>query len=80
MITSYNLSLAIFAPGWTYESLEKSDTFFERFFNKDSAFWCSLWPYFYTHPISNYFTTNFYIGLDKVIDSSLFYRIFDRQI
>ncbi|CAG9856286.1 unnamed protein product [Phyllotreta striolata] len=60
-----NLSVAIFAPGWTHETLPVTGTFFESFFNRDLAFWRSLWPYMYTHPITTYFTTNFYIGLDE---------------
>ncbi|KAJ8963667.1 hypothetical protein NQ314_005458, partial [Rhamnusium bicolor] len=74
MVTRYNLSMAIFAPGWTHETTDQSDKFFEQFLNKDSAFWSSLWPYMYTHPISKYFTTNFYIGLDKKC-----YNIFNQQ-
>ncbi|XP_018570919.1 cytosolic endo-beta-N-acetylglucosaminidase [Anoplophora glabripennis] len=74
VVTRYNLSIAIFAPGWTHETLERNDIFFEQFLNRDSAFWCSLWPYFYTHPINNYFTTNFYIGLDKAC-----YNMFNQQ-
>ncbi|CAG9830297.1 unnamed protein product [Diabrotica balteata] len=60
-----NLSVALFAPGWTHETLEKDDIFFEAFYNRDLAFWQSLSCFMYTHPITNYFTTNFYIGLDK---------------
>ncbi|KAJ8922923.1 hypothetical protein NQ315_001466 [Exocentrus adspersus] len=77
MASRYNLSLAVFAPGWTHETLEKSDTFFEQFLNRDSAFWSSLWPYFYTHPIRNYFTTNFYIGLDKASLNFLFFTCYN---
>ncbi|CAH1106431.1 unnamed protein product [Psylliodes chrysocephalus] len=60
-----NLSVAIFAPGWTHETLNKSEKFFESFYNRDLAFWRSLWPYMYTHPITTYFTTHFYVGLDE---------------
>ncbi|KAJ8959127.1 hypothetical protein NQ318_022385 [Aromia moschata] len=74
MVTRYNLSMAIFAPGWTHETLGKSDQFFKQFLDRDSAFWCSLWPYMYTHPINKYFTTDFYIGLDKSC-----YNIFNQQ-
>lgn len=66
MITRHNLSMALFATGWTYESLPESDDLFDDFLNKDSTFWLSLWPYLYTHPINDYFQTNFYIGLDQV--------------
>lgn len=58
--------MALFAPAWTYESLETSDKIFEDFLNRDSAFWTSLWPYLYTHTTNDFFTTNFYIGLDQV--------------
>ncbi|XP_074040961.1 cytosolic endo-beta-N-acetylglucosaminidase isoform X2 [Leptinotarsa decemlineata] len=61
----HNLSIAIFAPGWTHETLEVTDQFFEEFLNRDTAFWSSLSPYMYTHPINTYFSTDFYIGLDK---------------
>ncbi|XP_057653730.1 cytosolic endo-beta-N-acetylglucosaminidase isoform X1 [Diorhabda carinulata] len=60
----HNLSLALFAPGWTHETIDKSDSFFETFFNRDMAFWRTLYCYMYTHPINTYFTTNFYVGLD----------------
>ncbi|KAG5885999.1 hypothetical protein JTB14_025393 [Gonioctena quinquepunctata] len=70
----YNLSLAIFAPGWTHETLEKSDDFFEEFMNRDSAFWSSLSPFLYTHPINKLFSTDFYVGLDKKC-----YNIFSQQ-
>lgn len=66
MAVRLNLSVAIFAPGWTHETLNKSEKFFESFYNRDLAFWRSLWPYMYTHPITTYFTTHFYVGLDEV--------------
>ncbi|CAH1116019.1 unnamed protein product [Phaedon cochleariae] len=74
IVKQNNLSLAIFAPGWTHETLEKTENFFEDFLQRDSLFWRSLWPYFYSHPISNYFTTNFCIGLDKI-----HYNLFNQQ-
>lgn len=64
--------MALFAPGWTYESLQRSDQLFEQFLNQDSAFWTSLWPYLYTHPINDYFNTNFYVGLDQVCHFQLY--------
>ncbi|ERL84702.1 cytosolic endo-beta-N-acetylglucosaminidase isoform X2 [Dendroctonus ponderosae] len=62
----HDLSIAIFAPGWTHETLEKNlqSTAFHRFLNRDDAFWASLWPYLYTHPINDFFETDFHIGLD----------------
>nr|CAI5841975.1 unnamed protein product [Callosobruchus analis] len=74
VVTRCNLSMAIFAPGWTHETLGKVELLFYKFYNRDSAFWCSLWPYLYTHPLNNYFTTNFYIGLDEYC-----YNIFSQQ-
>lgn len=74
MIRRYNLSIAIFAPGWTHETLTHTEHFFNDFLNRDSTFWSSLWPYFYTHPITDYFETNFYIGLDQQ-----HYNLFSQQ-
>ncbi|CAH0563881.1 unnamed protein product [Brassicogethes aeneus] len=65
-IRQYNLSMAIFAPGWTHETLKPEDgPFFETFVNRDTAFWKSLAPYLYTHPTNTVFETDFHIGLDK---------------
>ncbi|XP_044760005.1 cytosolic endo-beta-N-acetylglucosaminidase [Coccinella septempunctata] len=67
VIRRHSLSMAIFAPGWTHESIVQSDNsigLMEHFFNKDCAFWNSLWPYLYTHPITTYFKTSFYRGAD----------------
>ncbi|EFA09314.2 cytosolic endo-beta-N-acetylglucosaminidase [Tribolium castaneum] len=68
MIRRHNLSMAIFAPGWTHETLPKSENrqkFFEDFINRDSAFWNSLWPYLYTHPITRFFKTSFFTGVNQ---------------
>lgn len=64
----HDLSIAIFAPGWTHETLEKNheSSAFHRFLNRDDAFWASLWPYLYTHPINDFFETDFHLGLDYV--------------
>ncbi|XP_045476472.1 cytosolic endo-beta-N-acetylglucosaminidase [Harmonia axyridis] len=66
VIRRHGLSMAIFAPGWTHESIvhteKDSISLMEHFFNKDCAFWNSLWPYLYTHPITKYFQTSFYKG------------------
>ncbi|KAK5641493.1 hypothetical protein RI129_010040 [Pyrocoelia pectoralis] len=66
-IREHNLSIAIFAQGWTHETLdpEPADTLLERFLIRDNAFWKSLWPYLYTHPINTLFETFFYVGVDK---------------
>ncbi|XP_025836491.1 cytosolic endo-beta-N-acetylglucosaminidase 2 [Agrilus planipennis] len=66
-IRQYNLSMAIFAQGWTHETLEKEprETFMERFLDRDNAFWRSLWPYLYTHLPTLTFHTTFYCGSDK---------------
>lgn len=61
--------MAIFAQGWTHETLsqEPADTLFERFLHRDNTFWRSLWPYLFTHPIAKPFQTFFYTGVDRVI-------------
>lgn len=61
--------MAIFAQGWTYETLAKEPehNYLERFLNRDNAFWRCLWPFLYTHPLTNLFNTSFYIGTDKVL-------------
>lgn len=66
--------MAIFAQGWTYETLPKEpeDNYLERFLNRDNAFWRCLWPFLYTHPITNLFNTSFYTGTDKVRTFPLF--------
>lgn len=68
MVSKYNLSTAIFAPGWTHETMEKTpeNSAFRRFLNRDDAFWASLWPYLYTHPLNDFFETDFHVGLDSV--------------
>lgn len=59
--------MAIFAPGWTHETLsENPNEFLEKFFERENEFWLSLHPYLYTHPISQMFDTFFYKGTDKV--------------
>ncbi|XP_060522438.1 cytosolic endo-beta-N-acetylglucosaminidase isoform X2 [Cylas formicarius] len=76
MVTRYNLSIALFAPGWTHETIDRSasGTIFDDFLTRDYAFWCSLWPYLYTHPINDYFETDFYIGLDRA-----YYNLFRQR-
>lgn len=60
--------MALFAQGWTYETLPQDppENRLERFFDRNNAFWKSLWPYLYTHPVNRAFETFFYKGIDKV--------------
>lgn len=60
--------MALFAPGWTHETLNKEpeDDYLERFLDRDNALWMRLWPFLYTHPITTIFDTSFYLGVDKV--------------
>ncbi|XP_066140269.1 cytosolic endo-beta-N-acetylglucosaminidase [Euwallacea fornicatus] len=66
IIRKYNLSMAIFAPGWTHETMTKTaeEADLCTFLNRDDALWATLWPYLYTHPINNFFETDFHVGLD----------------
>ncbi|KAL1494460.1 hypothetical protein ABEB36_010058 [Hypothenemus hampei] len=66
VIRKYKLSMALFAPGWTHETLEKNANMpeFVQFLNKDDSLWINLWSYLYTHPINHFFQTNFHVGLD----------------
>lgn len=59
--------MAIFAQGWTHETLHPRtlDAFYEIFLHRDNAFWLLLYPYLYTRPITNEFTTTFYTGADR---------------
>ncbi|CAG9766938.1 unnamed protein product [Ceutorhynchus assimilis] len=67
LISKHNLSMAIFAPGWTHETMAKvsSESTFRKFLNRDDAFWASLWPFLYTHPVNDFFETDFHVGLDS---------------
>lgn len=81
-IRKYDLSVAIFAPGWTYETLNDKN----KFFIVEDAFWRKLYPYMYIHvlstlPFSTYFcrgygskkTENFELtSLDPWYDLSKF--------
>lgn len=64
-----DLSVAIFAPGWTHETTEAEpvDTFFYRFFLNDQVFWRALMPYLFTHPTNKPFDTNFELGSNESI-------------
>lgn len=68
LIRKHNLSAAIFAPGWTHETMDLSpdENRFDTFIDRDNAFWKTIWPYLYTHPINNPFKTIFHVGVDKV--------------
>jgi mannosyl-glycoprotein endo-beta-N-acetylglucosaminidase len=77
VIRRHHLSMAIFAPGWTHETLPHSkdrQKFFEDFVNRDCAFWNSLWPYLYTHPITHFFKTSFFMGVNQDV-----YNMFSQQ-
>lgn len=69
LIRKHGLSVAIFAPGWTHERITPlpADTLFERFIDRENAFWKTLWPFLFTHPITRPFTTIFYTGVEKVL-------------
>lgn len=77
-VFQFNFSTAIFAPGWTIETMqlpehlhklsaiERSDEINTMFLKRNDAFWSLLWDYFYTFgPISLPFSTNFCIGSGK---------------
>ncbi|XP_076263427.1 cytosolic endo-beta-N-acetylglucosaminidase isoform X2 [Rhynchophorus ferrugineus] len=66
VVSKYNLSMALFAPGWTYETMDKypSETAFSRFLTRDDTLWSSLKPFLFTHPINYMFSTSFHIGLN----------------
>lgn len=65
-----NVSMAIFAPGWTHETLSPIDdsncrmVAIERFLHRDNAFWRSLGSYLNTHPITQSFFTTFNTGVN----------------
>ncbi|XP_050424931.1 cytosolic endo-beta-N-acetylglucosaminidase [Adelges cooleyi] len=59
IIRKYDLSVAIFAPGWTYETLIDKKQFTET----ENAFWRSLYPFMYIHiPSTLPLCTNFCRG------------------
>lgn len=60
IIRKYDLSVAIFAPGWTYETLNDKN----KFMATEDIFWRKLYPYLYIHipsilPFSTYFCRGF---------------------
>lgn len=69
LVRKHGLSAAIFAPGWTHESIDplaSDGSLFATFIDRDNAFWKSIWRHLYTHPISSSFKTTFHTGVDKV--------------
>nr|ANC95008.1 putative endo-beta-N-acetylglucosaminidase [Lygus hesperus] len=59
LIRRYNLSAAIFAPGWVHECQEEEHTFLQR----DYQFWANLYEYLYVSgPSQLPFDTSFCIG------------------
>ncbi|GJQ80903.1 hypothetical protein Trydic_g4720 [Trypoxylus dichotomus] len=63
-VREHDLSLAIFAQGWTHETLdqEPQSNFLERFHIRDNTWWNTLWTYLYSHPIKYAFQTVFQVG------------------
>lgn len=69
-----NLSIGIFAPGWTFERMpdqypmhtEGRDEVNERFLERNNRFWSLLWRYFFTRgPNTLPFYTSFCLGSGK---------------
>ncbi|XP_049632104.1 cytosolic endo-beta-N-acetylglucosaminidase isoform X1 [Suncus etruscus] len=59
LIRKHNFSVALFAPGWVYERLDKAE-----FFQNQDRFWSLLEPYLPTHSICSLpFVTSFCLGL-----------------
>nr|KAF6455864.1 endo-beta-N-acetylglucosaminidase [Rousettus aegyptiacus] len=59
LIRTHGFSVALFAPGWVYECLEKKD-----FFQNQDKFWGLLTSYLPTHSICSLpFVTSFCLGL-----------------
>ncbi|KAE9542762.1 hypothetical protein AGLY_002673 [Aphis glycines] len=73
IIRKYDLSVAIFAPGWTYETLSDKN----KFNVVEDTFWRKLYPFLYIHipctlPFSTYFCRGY--GSKKIenfVESSL---------
>lgn len=67
VIRKYDLSVAIFAPGWTYETLNDKN----KFSKIEDTFWRKLYPYMYIHvPSTLPFSTYFCRGYgSKMIDN-----------
>ncbi|XP_050520010.1 cytosolic endo-beta-N-acetylglucosaminidase isoform X2 [Daktulosphaira vitifoliae] len=65
LIRQYDLSVAIFAPGWTYETLSDKKLLIEN----ENTFWRTLYPYMYIHipstlPLCTYFCRGY--GIKKM--------------
>ncbi|BES95801.1 Glycosyl hydrolase family 85 [Nesidiocoris tenuis] len=61
MIRRYNLSAAIFAPGWVHETLEEDEE--HTFLQRDYKFWACLYDYlFVSGPGQLPFETSFCVG------------------
>ncbi|XP_066237532.1 cytosolic endo-beta-N-acetylglucosaminidase isoform X2 [Saccopteryx leptura] len=59
LIRKHGFSVALFAPGWVYECLEKTD-----FFQNQDRFWSLLMRYLPTHSICSLpFVTSFCLGM-----------------
>ncbi|XP_058443671.1 cytosolic endo-beta-N-acetylglucosaminidase isoform X2 [Malaya genurostris] len=74
-IMAFKFSVAIFAPGWTFESLEESmrrdqldqDSSNVRFLKLNDRFWNMLWRYFFVRgPRELPFYTSFCLGSGKI--------------
>lgn len=73
-ITNHNMSIGIFAPGWTFENMpnehpmadEASDEINKKFLKRNTKFWTLLWNQLYTHgPNTLPFYTSFCLGSGK---------------
>lgn len=54
------MSVALFGPGWTFETLPEG----EHFLNREITFWRKFWPYLRVHGPANLpFQTNFCQGI-----------------
>ncbi|XP_071055592.1 uncharacterized protein [Onthophagus taurus] len=67
IIQQFGLSTAIFAHGWVHEKTIEipEHDFLNRYYSRDSLFWKLLWPYLYTKPIQQPFTTFFKTGVNS---------------
>ncbi|XP_036331252.1 cytosolic endo-beta-N-acetylglucosaminidase isoform X2 [Rhagoletis pomonella] len=75
-IVSHRFSTGIFAPAWTYETLQMfgynikqplgDDSVNDAFLRRNEKFWCSLWEHIATHPYSILpFYSDFCLGSGK---------------
>lgn len=62
VLRSQNMSVALFALGWTFEKLPPGEEFLQR----EISFWKKLSPYLYIHgPAKLPFSTNFSQGVSS---------------